>query len=82
MHNASPIKTVDLADTSKICGHSLATVIFAVNDTTSSIFYSTSGSVNYSYRSLVNSEWLYAGDGIFGQFDTHLFPLPQVVHLG
>lgn len=76
VHNASPIKTVDLADTSKICGHSLTTVIFAVNDTTSSIFYSTSGSVNYSYRSLVNSEWLYAGDGIFGQFDTHLFPLP------
>ncbi|MEC8249438.1 MAG: hypothetical protein VX043_02835, partial [Candidatus Thermoplasmatota archaeon] len=74
VHNASPIKTVDLADTSKICGHSLTTVIFAVNDTTSSIFYSTSGSVNYSYRSLVNSEWLYAGDGTFGQFDTHLFP--------
>ena len=76
VHNASATKTIDLEDTSKICGHSRTTVVFAVNDTTSSIFHSQSGTVDYSYRSLVNSEWLYAGDGVFGQFDTHIFPLP------
>ena len=79
VHEASSVKTIDLMYTSKICGHSLTTIIFAINDTTSPICYSQSGVVDYSYRSLVNSEWLYTGDGAFGQFDTHIFPLPASI---
>ena len=77
LHNQSQTSMLDLNDDAEILGHGTKTVIIEMNDTISLNLQSTIFDVEYTYQSLVNSEWVFSGSGEFSDgLNNYIFPLP------
>ena len=77
LHNQSQTNMLDLNDDAEILGHGTKTVIIEMNDTISLNLQSTIFDVEYTYQSLVNSEWIFSGSGEFSDgLNNYIFPLP------
>ena len=78
LHQDSSTSTVELTNGLLVCGHDITTVIFANNETTAPTFTAIVNDVDYSYSSLVNTEWLYTGNGTIDTLSqTRIYSLPM-----
>ena len=69
---------LDLSKTTEIFGHNTKTTIFDLNDTTALVLTPIFNDVEYTYYSLVNTEWLYSGSGnLSSDSQNRIFPLPM-----
>ena len=77
IYNQSQTSVIQLTEGSEILGHSTKTVVIEMNDTTAVNFQPNIFDARYTYQSLVNSEWVLSGDGVFTHdMNNFIFPLP------
>ena len=77
VHSESQSSMIDLSQSSDIFGHNSRTIIFDLDDTTSTILLPRINDVNYSFYSLISGQWLLTGDGtIYRDTPTKIYPLP------
>ena len=78
IHSENQPTMLDLTETTEIFGHNTKTIIFDLNDTTAPVLTPIINDVEYTYYSLINTEWLYLGAGNFSHDTQHrIFPLPM-----
>ena len=78
IHSEDYPAVLNLSDAVEIFGHETKTTIFDLNDTTALILTPIFNDVEYTYYSLVNTEWLYSGAGnLSHDTQNRIFPLPM-----
>ena len=77
VYNQSQTSVIQLTEGTEILGHATKTIVIEMNDTTAINLQPNIFDVNYTYQSLVNSEWIFSGNGVFiSDVDNFIFPLP------
>ena len=77
IHNQSQASMLDMSEDTEILGHNSKTVIVELNDTEALNLQPNIFDVDYTYHSLVNSEWVFSGSGVLIDGVTNfIFPLP------
>ena len=77
VYNQSQTSVIQLNEGKEILGHATKTIVIEMNDTTAINLQPNIFDVNYTYQSLVNSEWIFSGNGVFiSDVDNFIFPLP------
>ena len=77
IHNQSQASMLDISEDTEILGHNSKTVIVELNDTEALNLQPNIFDVDYTYYSLVNSEWVFSGSGVLIDGVTNfIFPLP------
>ena len=77
VHNQSQTSVIQLTEGKEILGHATKTIVIEMNDTTAINLQPNIFDVNYTYQSLVNSEWIFSGNGVLiNDVDNFIFPLP------
>ena len=77
LHNQSQASMIELTNDLEILGHSTRTVLFEIEESIALSFSPIIFDVDYSYQSLVDSEWLFSGNGTFSSdTNNYIFPLP------
>ena len=77
VYNQSQTSVIQLTEDKEILGHATKTIVIEMNDTTAINLQPNIFDVNYTYQSLVNSEWIFSGNGVFiSDVDNFIFPLP------
>ena len=77
VYNQSQTSVIQLTEGKEILGHATKTIVIEMNDTTAIKLQPNIFDVNYTYQSLVNSEWIFSGNGVFiSDVDNFIFPLP------
>ncbi len=77
VHNQSQTSVIQLTEGTEILGHAAKTVVIEMNDTTAINLQPNIFDANYTYQSLVNSEWIFSGSGVLiHDADNFIFPLP------
>jgi len=77
IHNQSQSSMLEMIEGTEILGHNAKTVIIELNDTEALNLQPNIFDVNYTYYSLVNSEWIFSGDGFLDNgVNNFIFPLP------
>ncbi|MEC7177656.1 MAG: hypothetical protein VXW28_00010 [Candidatus Thermoplasmatota archaeon] len=77
VYNQSQTSVIQLTEGTEILGHATKTIVIEMNDTTAINLQPNIFDVNYTYQSLVNSEWVFSGNGVFiNDVDNFIFPLP------
>ena len=78
VHNQSQTSMLDLSEDTEILGHGTKSVIIEMNSTMSLNLQPSIFDVDYTYQSLVNSEWVFSGSGLFSHgINNYIFPLPS-----
>ncbi len=76
-HQTIDSEVIDLAVTNEIFGHGNRTIILDSSETQAALFLPTNNDIEYTYWSLVDSEWLFTKNGLMlGDEYTRLYPLP------
>lgn len=77
VYNQSQTSVIQLTEGTEILGHATKTIVIEMNDTTAINLQPNIFDVNYTYQSLVNSEWIFSGNGVLiNDVDNFIFPLP------
>ena len=77
VYNQSQTSVIQLTEAKEILGHATKTIVIEMNDTTAINLQPNIFDVNYTYQSLVNSEWIFSGNGVLiNDVDNFIFPLP------
>ena len=77
VYNQSQTSVIQLTEGKEILGHATKTIVIEMNDTTAINLQPNIFDVNYTYQSLVNSEWIFSGNGVLiNDVDNFIFPLP------
>ena len=77
VYNQSQTSVIQLTEGTEILGHATKTVVIEMNDTTAINLQPNIFEANYTYQSLVNSEWIFSGSGVLiHDADNYIFPLP------
>ena len=77
VYNQSQTSVIQLTEGTEILGHATKTIVIEMNDTTAINLQPNIFDVNYTYKSLVNSEWIFSGNGVLiNDVDNFIFPLP------
>ena len=77
VYNQSQTRVIQLTEVTELLGHATKTIVIEMNDTTAINLQPNIFDVIYTYQSLVNSEWIFSGNGVLiNDVDNFIFPLP------
>ena len=78
IHNQSQASMLEMSEDTEMLGHSSKTVIIELSDTEALNLQPNVFDVDYTYHSLVNSEWVFSGNGVaINGVNNYIFPLPS-----
>ena len=77
IHNQSQATMIEMGEDTEILGHNSGTVIVELTDAEALKLRPNVFDVDYIYHSLVNSEWVFSGNGVMVSGENNfIFPLP------